>query len=122
MSEFWRSVLIAFIIFQVFIMAIIGVKLWFFIKQNPPSLLPGKFGKILAWKLTYLIFDVWSEIMFWIIFFISSYWFITFKLQANAFILLPSVDDWEQSYLIFDVVFGFTLAFRFFAVIMKIID
>jgi hypothetical protein len=80
MTEFWQSVLIAFIVFQVFILAIIGTKLYFFIKQNPPSILPGKFGKVLTWKIIYLLFDVWSEIMFWIVFFISAYWFIAFKL------------------------------------------
>lgn len=78
--------------------------------------------KILIWKLTYLIVDVWSEIMFWIIFFTSAYWFVTYKLQANAHILLPSVDDWESSYKIFDIVFGFILALRLIAIIMKIIE
>ena len=81
-TQFWRSVLIAFIIFQVFIAVIVGVKLYYFIVQNPASLLPGKFGRVLILKLIYLIMDVWSEIMFWIVFFTSGYWFIVYKLQA----------------------------------------
>jgi meckelin len=28
----------------------------------------------------YLLFDVWSGIMFWIVFFTSGYWFVTYKL------------------------------------------
>ena len=60
--------------------------------------------------------------MFWIVFFTSAYWFITYKLQANAYVLLPSVDDWEESYRVFDIVFGFILAMRFIAVVMKIIE
>lgn len=60
--------------------------------------------------------------MFWIVFFTSAYWFVTYKLQANAYVLLPSVDDWDSSYKIFDIVFGFILALRFIAIIMKIIE
>lgn len=60
--------------------------------------------------------------MFWIVFFVAAYWFITFKMQANAYVLLPSIDDWNDSYKIFDIIFGFILAFRLLAVIMKIIE
>eukprot|EP00347_Sterkiella_histriomuscorum_P018733 403344384 len=122
MTKFWRDIMIAFIVFHVLIVGIIAFRLYAFIKQNPPSLLPGKFMKILIWKMIYLIADVWSEIMFWILFFTSAYWFVTYKIQANAYILLPSVDDWESSYRIFDIVFGFILAMRLIAVVMKIIE
>ena len=60
--------------------------------------------------------------MFWIVFFTAGYWFITYKLQANAYILLPSVDDWETSYRIFDIIFGLILAFRFLAILMQIVE
>ena len=66
--------------------------------------------------------DVWSGIMFWIIFFTSGYWFITYKLQANAYVLLPSVDDWSNTYKVFDTIFGLVLALRFVAIIMSIIE
>lgn len=60
--------------------------------------------------------------MFWILFFTSMYWFIAFKLQANAYILLPSVDDWNQSYQIFYIVYGIVISFRFLCVVYKIIE
>lgn len=60
--------------------------------------------------------------MFWIIFFTSMYWFISFKLQANAYVLMPSVDDWAQSYKLFYIIFGIVLAFRFLCVIYKIVE
>jgi hypothetical protein len=50
---------------------------------------------MLAYKIVYYILDVWSEIMFWILFFVTLYWFVSYKLQANAYVLLPSVDDWN---------------------------
>ena len=77
---------------------------------------------MLLWKLVYILVDVWSEIMFWFVFFTTSYWFISFKLQANAYILLPSIDEWSQSYMIFDIIFGLILGFRFVAVVMRIVE
>ena len=77
---------------------------------------------MLALKLIYLILDVWSEIMFWIVFFVSGYWFIVYKLQASAYFLLPSVDDWDSSYMIFDIIFGIILGFRFTAIVFKIVE
>lgn len=78
-----------------FIVGIVILKMWFFVKQNPRVMLGPKFGKVVGAKLLYTLMDTWSEIMFWITFFTSMYWFITFKMQANAYVLLPSVDDWE---------------------------
>ena len=66
----------------------------FIIKHNPPSMLKENFFRVIIVKFLYTLLDVWSEIMFWITFFTSAYWFVTFKMQANAYILLPSVDDW----------------------------
>ena len=60
--------------------------------------------------------------MFWILFFISGYWFIVYKLQAEAYVLLPSVDDWDSSYMIFDIVFGIILAFRLLSIVFKIVE
>lgn len=121
MSKFWKDIMIAFIIFQVFIAIIIATRMYMFLKQNPRSLLKEKFGKVFAMKLIHLFFDVWSEIMFWIIFFTAAYWFVTYKLQANAYVLLPSVDDWGTSYMVFDTIFGLVLAFRFISIIMAIL-
>jgi len=60
--------------------------------------------------------------MFWILFFTTAYWFIVYKLQANAYKLLPSVDDWSTSYRIFDIIFGLILGLRFIAILMRIIE
>ena len=122
MSAFWKSILIAFIIFQVFIALVISFRLYYFLKQNPRSLLKDRFAKTLTFKLLYLLFDVWSGIMFWILFFTTAYWFITYKLQSNAYVLLPSLDDWSTSYMVFDVIFGIVLLFRFLALLFAIIE
>lgn len=80
MSDFWNRILIAFIIFQCIIAVIIAIRLAVWMKQNPRVLLQGKYGGHLAFRFFYLLFDVWSGIMFWIIFFTAGYWFVTYKL------------------------------------------
>jgi hypothetical protein len=60
--------------------------------------------------------------MFWILFFTSLYWFVTYKMQENAYLLLPSIDDWDFTYQVFDAIFGIVLAFRFLSVIMVIFE
>jgi len=114
--------LIAFIIFQVIIAVIIGARLAVFLRQNPRELLKDKFCKVLTLRFIYLILDVWAGIMFWIIFFTSAYWFVTYKLQGSAYLLLPSIDNWGTTYRVFDAIFGIVLAFRFFAIIFAIFE
>lgn len=41
-----------------------------------------------------LVISCWfGKVMFWFLFGISAYWFIFFKLQYRAYVLLPFVDD-----------------------------
>jgi len=120
MANFWKSILIAFIIFQVLIVLVVAAKMYYFVKQNPKDLLKEKFTTVFFRKLPHVFLDIWSGIMFWILFFTTAYWFITFKLQANAYVLLPSIDDWATSYLVFDTIFGLVLAFRFLSIVLTI--
>lgn len=80
MDAFWKRILIAFLVFQGIIAIIIIIKLCYFMKTNPRELLQEKFSGVLAFRFFYLLFDVWAEIMFWILFFTAGYWFVTFKL------------------------------------------
>lgn len=66
--------------------------------------------------------DVWSEIMFWFIFFTTMYWFIAYKMATNVAVLLPSYDEWSKSYTIFYIIFGIVLIFRLVVIVMKIVS
>lgn len=122
MDYFWNQILIAFIIFQVIIAIVIGSRLAVFLRQNPRDLLQDKYFKVVFTRLLYLLFDTWSEIMFWIVFFTSGYWFVVYKLQGNAYLLLPSVDNWGSTYQVFDAIFGIVLAFRLLAIVWRIVE
>lgn len=123
MSHFWKSMLIAFIIFQVFIFVLVVVRQVFFFQNNPPLLLTqSRFIKLFIYKFFFNLFDLWSEVMFWILFFSSMYWFIAYKLSTMATVLLPSFDDWSTSYKVFYLIFALVLIFRLLVIVMKIIE
>jgi len=94
MSAFWRNVLIIFIVFNVLIGLIVFARMLFWTHNNPPKLMGAKFMSKFIFKLIYILFDTWSEITFWIIFFASFWWFVVYKMQENAYNLLPSLDTW----------------------------
>jgi hypothetical protein len=68
----------------------VSLKMYYFVRDNPPSSLGKKFTQAFITKLVFVLIDQWSTIMFWTAFFVNSYWFIMFKMQDNAYILLPT--------------------------------
>jgi len=114
--------LIVFIIFNVLIVAIVATRVVFWIQHNPPQVMEGKFAGRLIYRIIYYTLDVWSEIMFWVTFFGAGYWFVVYKMQANAYRLLPSLNTWEIDYIRFYAVFGIISVFRIIVIIMRIIQ
>jgi hypothetical protein len=47
---------------------------------------------------------------------------VTYKLQGNAYLLLPSVDNWGLTYRVFDAIFGIVLALRFLSIVSVILE
>ena len=93
MSKFWRSGLIALIIFQVLIAVLVGLRMFFFAQNNPYSLLgASKFLRVFILKLVFNILDLWGEVMFWLLFLLSMYLWIGYKMGSGAAVLLPPYD------------------------------
>lgn len=65
---------------------------------------------------------MWAEFMYWLLFFISMYWFIAYKMTEEAAILLPSIDDIDYAYRNFYIIFGIVLLFRVIVIVLKIIE
>jgi hypothetical protein len=59
--------------------------------------------------------------MFWVCFFTTGYWFIFYKMQNNAELLLPSLELYSYSYEFFNVFFYVILATKTLAVLMKVL-
>ena len=59
--------------------------------------------------------------MFYVCFFTTAYWFIFYKMQKNAKLLLPSFSGFNEPYEFFHIFFLVILATKTIAVFMKIV-
>ena len=73
-------------------------------------------------KSIYFLCDEWGTIMFWVSFFVNGYWFIMYKLQSNAYLLLPSTQGASNLYSTFHIIFLITLSTKTFSVLFKVCD
>lgn len=71
---------------------------------------------------TYYLMDSFSQFNFWIIYFTSLWVYVTYKMQENAYMVLPSLDDIDGVYEAFNILFFIVTIFQLVAVILRIID
>ena len=95
-SQYWNFVYGLLIASQFFILVMVGIHMYYFLRDNPHSSLGKKFTQTFVIKLIYVLVDQWATTMFWISFFVNAYWFIMFKMQDNAYSLLPTTNT-DQS-------------------------
>eukprot|EP00357_Protocruzia_adherens_P001666 CAMPEP_0114976316 /NCGR_PEP_ID=MMETSP0216-20121206/2601_1 /TAXON_ID=223996 /ORGANISM="Protocruzia adherens, Strain Boccale" /LENGTH=982 /DNA_ID=CAMNT_0002337223 /DNA_START=160 /DNA_END=3108 /DNA_ORIENTATION=- len=124
LDNFWTAVMIIFIVLTIYSAGYSFLKIYVFIKAHPRDYVElfSEYSKVVIANTVMIILKTWAHLMFWFMWAISAYWFITFKLQTEAFILLPPQNTMEESYLPFQVLFGFTLGIYFFNLIKMIID
>lgn len=101
---------------------VVIIRMSYWVKMNPPRLYASKFGLSFTLKAFFYLCDVWSNIMFMVYFFITMYWFIMYKLQANAYILMPQRNIENSTYDIFFTYLVVIVATKTLAVILAIID
>lgn len=111
-----------FIAANILIGLIVVVRMYYFIQHNPPLVLGQKFSRLFAVRFIQVLCDEWSSIIFWFLFFVNLYFFVMYKMQTNAHLLLPSINIYSGAYEAFKVVFFITLATKTIAMIMRIID
>lgn len=80
---------IVFYVAQGVILLAILLRLFYFFKFNPPKHLGARFGKAFLFKLVLYTSQIWSNVMFGVAFLMNMYWFVMYKMQDNAFLLLP---------------------------------
>lgn len=61
-------------------------------------------------KAIVFLIGTWGFMFFWFLYGICGYWFIFYKMQYDVYILMPSLDDYEENYIEFDIIFGLVLA------------
>jgi hypothetical protein len=55
-------------------------------------------AKMYFFKFVLYLCDAWSELMFWLLFFSCSSVFIAYKMQMNAYLLLPEMGEASVGY------------------------
>ena len=81
-----------------------------------------RFVRAFLWKLVFYVSDVGSNIMFTVYFFITMYWFIYYKMQENAHILMPQRNIDNSTYDFFFRFLVVILVAKTVAILMSIID
>ena len=69
-----------------------------------------------------MLSDVWSNIMFMVYFILTGYWFIMYKMQSNAYILLPQRNVENSTYDIFYAFLIAIIATKSVAILLTILD
>lgn len=115
--------MIGFIFMNVLAILVALLKFYQYTKRNPRSSLEGDAIKMYVFKMVYYICDMWSEYMFWLMFFSSCHVFITYKVQMQGYLLLPELGQAsEANYGAFKAVLITTLITKFIAILMKIVE
>lgn len=117
---FLKTAMIVLIIGIVLVALAIAIRIFFFCKINPPSLLGASSCSVYASRIIYYICDCWATIMFYVAFFVNAYWFIMYKLQDNAHLLMPSA-RFTSAYDIFFYFFISILATKTAAIILEVV-
>jgi len=119
-QKLWKAMVIIFILTNCLALIVACVRQYFFYAHNKPALLLHEFPTQFTYYLFYHIFDVWSTIMFWVCFFTTTYWFLFYKMQRNAKLLLPSIMGYNKPYEFFHIFFLIILITKTLAVFMKV--
>jgi len=88
-NSFEKAAEIILYVSNALVLIVVIIRMYYWVKMNPPLFRARKFGMAFAWKVLYYLCDVWSNIMFMVYFLITMYWFIMYKMQSNAYILMP---------------------------------
>jgi len=117
------DIVTALICMSVFAVVVASIKVYYYTKRNPRAALRGEHVKMYSFKIVFHLLDSWSEYMFWMLFFVSCSIFIPYKLQMNAYLLLPELGKAsEANYQLFNTILTMALVSKLVAVIMKIVE
>jgi len=98
-----------------------AIKMLCYTRRNPKNVLGQDAAPMYIFKFLLYLFDSWSELMFWLLFFFSSSIFVTYKMQMNAYLLLPEMGEASNGlYTSFKAVMLVTLIMKFLTVMFKI--
>lgn len=120
-----QSVLIGLIFMSILAAAATFLRVCCYARRNPSSAIgTGKAAhSAYIFKIFYNLLDTWSEYVFWLLFFTCTSVFITYKMQMNAYRLLPELGEaTEPYYNAFKILLTLTLILRLITVVLAIVQ
>lgn len=121
-AQFERSAEIMLYVFNALVLLILIVRMYYWVKMNPPKFRARSFAMAFAWKLVFYVCDIWSNVMFLVYFIITAYWFIMYKLQSNAYILMPQRGIENSTYDLFYLFLVIIIAAKAMAILLTVFD
>ena len=116
-------IVVFFIIWNIVALLVTLVRFLNFTKRNPSAQLKGESKKFYPAKFVFYLFDVWSDLMFWLLFFVCTVVYFNYKINDNAkFVLYELGDAASQVETPFFVVFSLVLVLKFVAVVLRILE
>lgn len=121
-ATFEESAEIIVYVMNAVVVIIVALRMYYWVQMNPPRFRQRKFGMAFAGRLLLMLSDVWSNVMFMVYFILTGYWFIMYKMQSNAYILLPQRNIENSTY---DIFYAFLIAIissKGLAILLTILD
>lgn len=120
-----QSVLIGLIFMSILAAAATLLRVCCYARRNPSSAMGSskEAHTVYIYKVLFNLIDTWSEYVFWLLFFSCSSIFIAYKMQTNAYLLLPELGEaTEPYYNAFKTLLTLTLVLRLATVLLAIIQ
>lgn len=122
LGTFWKVILWTFVALHFLGLALVVWKLycWFVLYPIDGSGTGALFYGIV--RFTFYVIETWSTLVYWFLFAACAFWFIFFKLQNNAHILMFTLDDayYPTHLRRFDIVFGIMMGLKMIVFFLKI--
>ena len=97
-AKFERTSEVIIYVMNAFVVLLVAIRMVYWYKLNPPRYRGRHFGMDFVTKLLFYACDIWSNVMFTVNFIITMYWFIMYKMQDNAYILMPQRNIENSAY------------------------
>jgi RsiW-degrading membrane proteinase PrsW (M82 family) len=121
-STFWITTLIIFIIIHIIavLLVIWKIYLWCLLYPIDGSGVGAIFFGFI--RMAFFIIESWTTVIFWFIFGACFYWFVFFKLQVSAYVLLPSLEEslFADNQMRFQIVFGIMTSLKVILNVMRV--
>jgi len=99
-DQFWFDMKFIFFSLNLMPLIVFGIRMSSWLAKNPQNLFsdPAKYTKAMGLKATFFFLDSFSQFNFWFIYFTSMWIYVTYKMQENAYMVLPSLSDVDSIY------------------------